>query len=64
MVLVPPAVYDRMVEDAEAERHTARMRRAMQEHAEGKSRPAGGMFDELRAKLLAMKAVQDNGHSQ
>jgi hypothetical protein len=32
------------------------MRRAMQEHDAGKGRPTEEFFDELRAKLLKMKA--------
>ena len=60
-MLVPPAVYERLVRDADEERYTALMRRAMQEHLDGKSRPAEEFFDELRAKLLAMKAAQEAG---
>lgn len=60
-MLVPPALYRRMVQEADAERYAAVMRRALQEHADGKSRPAEEFFDELRAKLLAMKAAQQAG---
>ncbi len=59
--LVPPAVYDEMAREAQLSRDVAGMRRALQEHAEGKSRPAEEFFDELRAKLLAMKAAQQLG---
>jgi len=60
-MLVPPVVYEELLRDAEEERYAALMRRAVREHEEGKSRPAEEFFDELRAKLLAMKAAQEAG---
>ena len=57
-MLLSPAAYEKLVRDAEDERYYAGMRQAIREHQEGKGRPATEYFDELRAKLLAMKAAQ------
>jgi prevent-host-death family protein len=55
-VLLSPAAYDEMAREAQLSRDVLMMRRAMQEHDAGKGRPTEEFFDELRAKLLKMKA--------
>lgn len=60
-VLVPPSVYQQLLNDADDERYYSVMGQAIREHEEGRSRPAEEFFDELRAKLLAMKAAQESG---
>jgi PHD/YefM family antitoxin component YafN of YafNO toxin-antitoxin module len=57
-VLLSPAAYDEIARDAELTRDVAAIRRAMKEFDEGKGRPVDDFFDEVRAKLLAMKAAQ------
>ena len=60
-MLVPPAVYERLVGHVDDEQYYADMRQAIREHDDGKARPAREVFDGLRAKLLAMKAAQAAG---
>ena len=63
-VLLSPAVYDELAREAQITRDVAMMKRALQEHAEGRSRPARDYFDELHAKLLAMKATHSKGQAE
>ena len=63
-VLLSPAVYDDLAREAQITRDVAMMKRALREHAEGKSRPARDYFDELHLKLLAMKVAQSNGRGK
>ncbi|HET6252227.1 MAG TPA: type II toxin-antitoxin system Phd/YefM family antitoxin [Tepidisphaeraceae bacterium] len=55
-VLLSPAAYDQMAREAQLSRDVLTMQRAMREHDKGKGRPAEEFFDELRARLLKMKA--------
>jgi prevent-host-death family protein len=57
-VLMAPAVYDELAREIELARDVAAIRRSMKQFDEGKGRPIDEFFDELRAKLLAMKASQ------
>ena len=63
-VLLSPAVYDQLAREAQVTRDVAMMKRALQEHAEGKSRPAREFFDELHERLLAMKAARAKGKAK
>jgi PHD/YefM family antitoxin component YafN of YafNO toxin-antitoxin module len=59
-VLLAPGAYDEMERELLLARDVAAIRQSEQEFAEGKGRPANEFFDELRARLLAMKAAQRN----
>ena len=58
-VLLSPAVYDQMTREYQLTRDVQMMRRAMQEIDEGKGLDARSAFDDLRAKLLAMKTTKN-----
>lgn len=58
-VLLAPTVYDELAREVELARDVAAIRKAMKEFDEGKGRPADEFFDEVRAKLLAMKVAHD-----
>ncbi len=53
-VLLSPAAYDELAREAQA----AAIRRAMDQHNRGESRELHAAMDDIRAELLAMKAVQ------
>jgi len=58
-VLLSPAAYDAMAREYHLTRDVEMMRRALKEIDEGKGLDARVAFDELRAKLLAMKAAKN-----
>ena len=58
-VLVSPAVFDEMAREYQLTRDVAMMRQAIKEIDEGKGLDARLAFDELRAKLLTMKAAKN-----
>jgi PHD/YefM family antitoxin component YafN of YafNO toxin-antitoxin module len=58
-VLLSPAVYDEMTREYQLTRDVQMMRRAMQEIDEGKGLDARAAFDDLRARLLAMKTTKN-----
>ena len=60
-VLLAPAAYDELAREAQLTRDVAMIRKAMNEIDGGKGREAGAFFDELRARLLAMKAGLEDG---
>src|SRR4051812_23998113 len=60
-VLLSPAVYDALTREAELTRDVTVIRKAMLDIDQGKGREAGAYFDELRARLLAMKADPQAG---
>src|SRR5436309_11273156 len=57
-VLLSPAAYDGLAREAELARDVVSIRRAMKEFDEGKGRPVDEFFNDLRVKLLGMKAAQ------
>jgi primosomal protein N'' len=63
-ILVSPAVYEDMAKRFLLNRDVEVIRVALQEVKEGKSRPVDVCFDEIRSKLLAMKAAQEKGASR
>ena len=62
-VLISPAVYDEMARKTFLAYDVAAIRKAMKQFDEGKGRPVDEFFDELRGKLLAMKAAQDEART-
>ena len=62
-VLISPAVYDEMARKTFLAYDVAAIRKAMKQFDEGKGRPVDEFFDELRGKLLAMKAAQDGART-
>ena len=61
-VLVDPSAYDDLAREsyeAQLSRDVEVIRRSVRDIAEGRCRPAEEFFDELHAKLLAMKADQE-----
>lgn len=55
-VILSPAAYDEMARDAQLTRDVAMIRKSMKQFEEGKGRPADAVFDEIRGRLLKMKA--------
>jgi hypothetical protein len=58
-VLLAPAVFDELAREYHLTRDVEMMRQAVNEINEGKGLDARVAFDELRAKLLAMKAAKN-----
>jgi PHD/YefM family antitoxin component YafN of YafNO toxin-antitoxin module len=54
-VLLSPALYDQMAEEAQLSRDAAAMRIAIRQIEQGKGRDADKFFDELHSQLLMMK---------
>jgi len=52
-VLISPTVYEGLAKEAELSRDVAAIRQSIKELEEGKGRPAGEVFAELREELLA-----------
>jgi PHD/YefM family antitoxin component YafN of YafNO toxin-antitoxin module len=63
-VLLSPAAYSAMAKEYWLSRDVASVRQSRKEIAEGKVQEAGAFFAELRARLLAMKASQENGEAR
>ena len=55
-VLVSPAVYDQLANEAQIVQDVEVMQRSIRDLKEGKGRKATEFFDELHAELLAMKS--------
>lgn len=60
-VLLSPAAFDEMTREAFIAYDVAAISQSIKESAEGKGRDADEFFDEVRAKLLAMKARKRRG---
>ena len=60
-VLLAPAVYDQIARELEVARDVAVIRKAMKQIDEGNFVTADEFHEQLRGKLLAMKAAQEAG---
>jgi prevent-host-death family protein len=57
-VLLSPALYDQMAEEAQLSRDAAVMRTAIRQIEQGNGRDAEEFFDELRSQLMTMKTTK------
>jgi PHD/YefM family antitoxin component YafN of YafNO toxin-antitoxin module len=60
-VLLSPVAYDELARELLLARDAESIRISIQQLREGKGRKASEFFDELHARLLAMKAQQSTG---
>ena|ERR1700722_8978995 len=63
-ILLSPAAYDDMAKQILLSRDMTVIQIALQELAEGKGRDVDECFDEIRLKLLAMKAAKEKGQTK
>lgn len=63
-VLLSPAVYDELAREAQLTRDVAVIRRAMKQIDDGNYVEAETFFGDLRARLLAMKAEQQQAATE
>lgn len=63
-VLLSPAAYEALAEDAQRLRDLEAINIARQQIRDGQFKEANAFFGELRAELLEMKAAQDRGDAK
>ena len=63
-VVMPPSFYRLMAREFWLARDVAAIERSMAEHDAGLSRPAHEVFNELRTKLIQMKAAQEQARGE
>jgi PHD/YefM family antitoxin component YafN of YafNO toxin-antitoxin module len=61
-VLLSPDAYEELARESQQIHDASVIRQSIQDIRDGKGKDAELFFDELRAKLLAMKAAQMNGN--